>query len=140
MGTRRSIRLGMAGGGPGSGIGSAHRHGAGRDGTFKLAAGVFSGDPDKNAQTGEPLGLDPERVYAEFKTMAVVESKLTNGIRAVSVVTPNDSHVPARIRSWAILAPTPAALRDSLRAWSWKPYPPTSRQWCRSGPATAMPM
>jgi len=95
MGTGQSIRLGMVGGGPGSGIGPAHRYGASMDGAFKLVAGAFSRDPDKNAQMGESLGLDPERVYADFETMAVAERKLTDGIRAVSIVTPNDSHVPA---------------------------------------------
>ena len=95
MGTRQSIRLGMVGGGPGSGIGPAHRYGAGMDGAFRLVAGAFSRDPDKNAQMGESLGLDPERVYADFETMAVAEGKLADGIRAVSIVTPNDSHVPA---------------------------------------------
>ncbi len=95
MGTRQSIRLGMVGGGPGSGIGPAHRYGASMDGAFMLVAGVFSRDPDKNAQMGETLGMDQERVYADFETMAVAERKLTDGIRAVSIVTPNDSPVPA---------------------------------------------
>ena len=85
----------MVGGGPGSGIGPAHRYGASMDGAFTLVAGVFSRDPDKNAQMGESLGLNPERVYADFETMAKAESKLTDGISAVSIVTPNDSHVPA---------------------------------------------
>ena len=95
MATRQSIRLGMVGGGPGSGIGPAHRYGASMDGAFELVAGVFSRDSDKNTQTGETLGLDPERVYADFETMAVAEGALRDGIRAVSIVTPNDSHVPA---------------------------------------------
>ncbi len=95
MGTGQSIRLGMVGGGPGSGIGPAHRYGASMDGAFKLVAGAFSRNRDKNAQMGESLGLDPGRVYADFETMAVAERKLSDGIRAVSIVTPNDSHVPA---------------------------------------------
>ena len=95
MATRQSIRLGMVGGGPGSGIGPAHRYGASMDGAFELVAGVFSRDSDKNAQMGETLGLDPERVYADFETMAVAEDALRDGIRAVSIVTPNNSHVRA---------------------------------------------
>ena len=70
MATKKSIALGMVGGGPGSGIGPAHRYGASMDGAFKLVAGVFSRNPDKNAQMGETLGLDPARVYADFETMA----------------------------------------------------------------------
>ena len=95
MATNQSIELGMVGGGPGSGIGPAHRYGASMDGAFELVAGVFSRNPDKNAQMGVSLGLNPDRVYADFETMAVAEGKLTGGIKAVSIVTPNDSHVPA---------------------------------------------
>jgi predicted dehydrogenase len=65
------------------------------DGAFTLVAGVFSRDPDKNAQMGQSLGLEPDRVYADFETMATAESKRSGGIGAVSIVTPNDSHVPA---------------------------------------------
>jgi hypothetical protein len=102
MGTRQSFRLGMVGGGPGSGIGPAHRYGASMDNAFELVAGAFSRDPDKNAQMGESLGLDLERVYADFETMAATESKLTGGIRAVSIVTPNDTAKACRIiRAWS---------------------------------------
>ncbi len=124
MGTKQSIKLGMVGGGPGSGIGPAHRHGASMDGAFTLIAGVFSRDPDKNAQMGETLGLDPERVYADFETMAKAESKRSDGISAVSIVTPNDSHVPASLafinQGIHIICDKPLAtsLDDAITAYS----------------------
>ena len=89
------IRLGMVGGGPGSGIGPAHRHGAALDGRFELVAGAFSRDPDKSRQTGAELGLDADRVYPDFRTMAAAEGARPDGVEAVSIVTPNDSHAPA---------------------------------------------
>lgn len=94
MATQDSINLGMVGGGPGAGIGSAHRYGASMDGAFELVAGCFSRHPDKNAEMGQALGLNPERVYSDWQSMAVTEGKRGDGIRAVSIVTPNDSHVP----------------------------------------------
>lgn len=94
-GPEQPIKLGMVGGGPGSGIGPAHRYGASMDGAFELVAGAFSRDPSKNAKFGESLRLSSERVYAAFEAMAVAEGELADGIRAVSIVTPNDSHVPA---------------------------------------------
>lgn len=91
----KAIRLGMVGGGPGAGIGPAHRYGAKFDGRFDLVAGSFSRSPEKNRQMVDELGLDPERVYPDFNAMAAAESARADGIEAVAIVTPNDSHVPA---------------------------------------------
>ena len=124
MATRHPIRLGMVGGGPGSGIGPAHRYGAGMDNAFELVAGAFSRDPGKNAQMGESLGLDRQRVYADFETMAAAEGKLSDGIRAVSIVTPNDSHVPACLafikQGIHIICDKPLAtsLKDAIAAYN----------------------
>ncbi len=89
------IRLGMVGGGPGSGIGPAHRYGAALDSRFELLAGAFSRNAEKSGQTGAELRLDPERIYPDFQTMAAVEGARPDGIEAVAIVTPNDSHAPA---------------------------------------------
>ncbi|MCP4384219.1 MAG: Gfo/Idh/MocA family oxidoreductase [Hyphomicrobiales bacterium] len=94
MTEQNRISLGMVGGGPGAGIGAAHRYGANMDGAFELTAGCFSRDPDKNTEMGRTLGLDPERIYTDWQRMAAVEGKRDDGVRAVSIVTPNDSHVP----------------------------------------------
>jgi predicted dehydrogenase len=94
MTSQKSIRLGMVGGGPGAGIGPAHRYGARMDGAFDLVAGCFSRDSHANAEMGRELGLDPERIYPDWQSMAAAEGKRDDGIRALSIVTPNDSHVP----------------------------------------------
>lgn len=92
---KKPLRLGMVGGGPGSGIGPAHRHGAAADGEYVLVAGSFSRSADKNAQMGVALNLDQSRVYADFTTMASAEAVRPDGVDAVSIVTPNDAHAPA---------------------------------------------
>ena len=89
------LRLGMVGGGPGSGIGPAHRHGAVADGEYELVAGAFSRSPDKSAEMGATLGLDSTRIYSDFLTMAQAEAARPDGIEVVSIVTPNDTHAPA---------------------------------------------
>lgn len=88
------IRLGMVGGGPGAMIGPTHRLAARMDGHYRLVAGVFSRSPERNRAMGEKLALSPDRVYADYAEMARAESVREDGIEAVAVVTPNDSHVP----------------------------------------------
>ena len=88
------IRLGMVGGGPGAMIGPTHRLAARMDGHYRLVAGAFSRSPERNRAMGEELGLGPDRVYADYADMARAESAREDGIEAVAVVTPNDSHVP----------------------------------------------
>lgn len=85
----------MVGGGPGSGIGPAHRHGAAADGEYELVGGAFSRSHDKNVEMGATLGLDPARTYPDFRTMATAEAARPDGIEVVSIVTPNDTHAPA---------------------------------------------
>ena len=88
------IRLGMVGGGPGAMIGPTHRLAARMDGHYRLVAGAFSRSPERNRAMGEELALGPDRVYADYAEMARAESVREDGIEAVAVVTPNDSHVP----------------------------------------------
>jgi predicted dehydrogenase len=45
--------------------------------------------------SGRALGLDEDRVYADFEAMAKREARLKNGIEAVAIVTPNHVHYPA---------------------------------------------
>ena len=88
------IRLGMVGGGPGSMIGPTHRLAARMDGHYRLVAGAFSRAAERSRAMGEALGLSPDRVYADYREMARAEGARDDGIEAVAVVTPNDSHVP----------------------------------------------
>lgn len=94
MSLGRKIRYGMVGGGPGAFIGAVHRKAAALDGEIELVAGAFSSSPEKSAQQGRELYLDPARVYGSYREMADHESKLPFGDRIdfVSIVTPNSSH------------------------------------------------
>lgn len=89
------IRLGMVGGGAGAFIGAVHRIAARIDDHYELVAGALSSTPEKSRQSGAELGLDPARTYDDFKSMAIREAKLKNGIEAVAIVTPNHMHYPA---------------------------------------------
>ena len=89
------IRLGMVGGGMGAFIGAVHRIAARLDDRFELVAGALSSTPERAAQSGVELGLDPGRTYADFKQMAIREARLKQGIEAVAIVTPNHMHYPA---------------------------------------------
>ena len=91
---REPVRLGMVGGGPGAMIGPTHRIAARMYGRYRLVAGAFSRTPERNRAMGEELALRPDRVYADYREMARAESARDDGIEAVAVVTPNDSHVP----------------------------------------------
>jgi predicted dehydrogenase len=89
------IRLGMVGGGSGAFIGAVHRIASRIDDRYELVAGALSSTPEKSRQSGAELGLDPSRIYDDFKSMAIREAKLKNGIEAVAIVTPNHMHYPA---------------------------------------------
>lgn len=91
----RRIRLGMVGGGEGAFIGAVHRIASRIDDHFELVAGALSSTPEKSRRSGEALGLDPERIYEDFTTMAAAEAARPDGIEAVSIVTPNHMHAPA---------------------------------------------
>ena len=91
------IRVGMVGGGPGGRIAPAHRAAMRIDGRYRLVAGAFSRDFEKSQQMASELGV--ERVYRDFNEMARAEAERANGIdgdgiEAVSIVTPHDSHHP----------------------------------------------
>ena len=88
----RRIRLGMVGGGQGAFIGAVHRMAARLDDRFELAAMAPSSDPARAKSSGEELGLDLQRVYADFRNMAKAEAALPDGIEAVAIVTPNHLH------------------------------------------------
>jgi predicted dehydrogenase len=89
------IRLGMVGGGQGAFIGAVHRIAARMDGEYALVAGALSSDPERARASGAELGLDPERTYGSFAEMAEREAARADGIEAVSIVTPNNTHFPA---------------------------------------------
>lgn len=93
----RKIRLGMVGGGSGAFIGAVHRIAARIDGEYELVAGALSSTPEKARASGAELVLDPSRTYDDFKSMAIREARLKDGIEAVAIVTPNHMHYPAAV-------------------------------------------
>lgn len=88
------LKLGMVGGGQGAFIGGVHRMAARLDGCFDLVAGAFSSNPDRAHASAAELNIDPARSYADFRDMAKAEAARTDGIDAVSIVTPNHLHGP----------------------------------------------
>lgn len=90
--TTAPIRWAMVGGGRGSQIGYVHRSAALRDRTFELMAGAFDLDPERGRAFGIGLGMAPERCYPDHLAMFEAEAKRADGIQAVSVATPNNTH------------------------------------------------
>jgi predicted dehydrogenase len=96
MKLKRTLKLGMAGGGPGAFIGEVHRKAARMDGGIEIVAGAFSRTLKKSQETGRQLLLDPKRVYGSYEEMIKKERQLPKGERidCVTIVTPNNSHFP----------------------------------------------
>ncbi len=105
------IRWGMVGGGQGAAIGYIHRSAALRDQHFELVAGAFDIDVDRGREFGTKLHVVPERCYADYKQMFVEESKREDGIQAVSIATPNNTHYEI----------SKAALEHNLHVYCEKP-------------------
>ncbi|CAN5342476.1 Gfo/Idh/MocA family oxidoreductase [soil metagenome] len=88
------IRLGMVGGGQGAFIGAVHRLAARMDDQYEFVAGALSSNAERAKASGAELGLAPDRIYGDYRAMAAAEAKRDDGIEAVSIVTPNNTHVP----------------------------------------------
>ena len=112
--TQRPIRWAMVGGGRGSQIGYIHRSAALRDRTFDLVAGAFDIEPARGQAFGVDLGLDRERCYGDYEALFAGEAARPDGIEAVSIATPNNTHFaiaescartwpPHRLRETALL-------------------------------------
>src|SRR5438045_3722524 len=97
----RKLRMGMVGGGPGSFIGPVHRIAAELDGRIALVAGAFSQSAERSRQAGEAYKIEPERAYADYKSMLESERKRPGPIDFVAIVTPNHLHLPVALASLA---------------------------------------
>lgn len=91
---QKRIKYGMVGGGQGAFIGAVHRMAARIDDQFELVAGALSSNAERAAASAAAVGIDPSRSYASFEDMAKAEAARQDGIKAVSVVTPNYMHFP----------------------------------------------
>jgi predicted dehydrogenase len=88
----RRLRLGMVGGGQGAFIGAVHRIAARLDDAYELVAGALSSDPDRARASAAELHIAPDRAYVDHAEMARAESRRTDGIDVVAIVTPNHLH------------------------------------------------
>ena len=88
----RRLRLGVVGGGPESWIGRMHRSAAELDGWWQCTAGVFSSDPARSRAAGAAMGFDADRSYGTTDEMLAGERSRQDGIDAVAIMTPNDTH------------------------------------------------
>jgi len=89
---KTALAYGQVGGGPDAFIGAVHRIGIAFNGKAHLAAGCFSGDPEKNKKCGQIYDLPADRVYTNYREMAASEGKRSDRIDFVVVSTPNSSH------------------------------------------------
>jgi predicted dehydrogenase len=88
----RPLRLGIIGGGPGVWIGETHRTAAELDGWWRVTAGVFSSDPARSRAAGPQVGVAAERSYGDVAEMLAKEKERPDGIDAVAIMGPNDTH------------------------------------------------
>jgi predicted dehydrogenase len=88
----RPLRWGIVGGGQGSQIGYSHRSAAARDRLFRFVAGALDIDPGRGLAFGMELGLERDRIYADYRSMFRNEAARSDGIEVVSIATPNATH------------------------------------------------
>ena len=83
------LKYGMVGGGKDAFIGNVHRLAINLDAKAKLVSGCFSRNFENTLETGKSLGLDPSRLYADYKEMVKSEA---GKIDFVVIATTNVSH------------------------------------------------
>ncbi len=88
----RRLRLAVIGGGTGSFIGAMHRQSARRDDRYQIVTGIFSSDQAKSKKDASELGFESDRMYPDVKALLDGEASRKDGIDAVAIMTPNDSH------------------------------------------------
>jgi predicted dehydrogenase len=89
---QRKVKVGMVGGGPGAGIAETHRTAMRLDDRYELVAGAFSRDREKSLAAARELRISTERIYSDYRAMAVAEPDREDRIDAVVIVTPTASH------------------------------------------------
>ena len=93
---KNKIRLGILGGGGDSLIGIVHRIAASMHDSYEIIGGVFNPDYQENLKFAEEIGLNKNRIYADYEKMIEEELKLDESkrIQVVSILTPNFLHYP----------------------------------------------
>ncbi len=88
----RKLRLAVIGGGPGSFIGAMHRQSARLDDRYEIVTGILTSDSERSKQAASELGFAQDRLYSSVTEMLDAEVSRKDGIDAVAIMTPNDSH------------------------------------------------
>jgi len=88
----RRLRLGFVGGGRGGLVGEWHFSGARLSNHWEVVAGALSTRPDNAAVSAADWCIAPDRSYSDWREMARAEAARPDGIEAVSICTPNNSH------------------------------------------------
>ncbi|MBN9056284.1 MAG: Gfo/Idh/MocA family oxidoreductase, partial [Rhizobiales bacterium] len=88
----RRLRLGIVGGGQGSFIGKVHARGARLSNRWDVVAGALSSRPQVAQESGRAWLLAEDRIYTDYRVMAEREAGRPDGIDAVAITTPNNSH------------------------------------------------
>jgi predicted dehydrogenase len=88
----RPLRLAFIGGAAPSMIGPVHLRAALMDRRFVVVAGVLSRDAARGHAAAAEYGIAPDRSYPSMAAMLDAEARRADGIEAVAIVTPNDTH------------------------------------------------
>ena len=88
----RPFRLGIVGGAPPSMIGPVHRVAATMDQRFALVAGMLSSRSERSRTEGAAIGLPEARCYGSIEEFLARERARDDGIEALAIITPNDTH------------------------------------------------
>jgi predicted dehydrogenase len=94
---QRRLRLGFVGGGRGAFIGEVHANGARLSNRWDVVAGALSSDPKIARESGADWMLPEDRIYSSFEEMADREAARPDGIEAVAITTPNNTHHPIAV-------------------------------------------
>ena len=89
----RRVRLGLVGGGRDSVIGRTHLVAMRVDGLCELVAGAMSIDPDVALVSARAELIRPDRIYTDWREMAAREAERDDGIDAVVIATPPQTHL-----------------------------------------------
>jgi predicted dehydrogenase len=88
----RPLRLGFIGGAAPSMIGQVHRRAAEMDRAFIVVAGALSRDAVRGRAAAGEYGIAPDRSYGSVEQMLAAEATRPDGIEALAIVSPNDTH------------------------------------------------
>ncbi|PRD29324.1 UNVERIFIED_CONTAM: putative oxidoreductase y4hM [Trichonephila clavipes] len=88
----RRLRLGFVGGGRGGLVGAWHFSGSRLSNHWEVVAGALSTRPENAAASARDWCIAADRSYSDYRLMAATEAARPDGIEAVSICTPNNSH------------------------------------------------